>query len=362
MRIINIFITLSVIAESYIVAINYLKETKLINKILETLILITMLITCYLVLHNNNLIITLLSLVFIIYTFIRFLIELKKTNISVLSIKDAIDMSETGILFLKDENNILLINNQMRHILNKLKIHKNYYNDLINASFRKLDNYYLIKCEKEIYQLKANSKKEITLLNITDIYKLQEKEELQNKLIEENNKKILETIKNINEIEKAKNLLKIKNEYHDELGYKLAILKSYLDMGKRNKDEIRFILDNLNNSQNDIDSLIKIYSMLGINIYINGKLPKKEPISKVLFEIIREAVTNAIIHANSKNIKIEIIEKENQLKISIINDGKKCSGTILESEGIKGMRRKLSQIKGELSISNEKEFALNITI
>lgn len=78
--------------------------------------------------------------------------------------------------------------------------------------------------------------------------------------------------------------------------------------------------------------------------------------------MIREVITNAIIHANSKNIKIIINDSKNKKELIITNDGKRTNKIIHENEGIKGMRRKLKEINGILIIDNTKRFTLKVIV
>ena len=91
-------------------------------------------------------------------------------------------------------------------------------------------------------------------------------------------------------------------------------------------------------------------------------MPQKIRVSEVFFEIIREAVTNAIIHADSKNIKIVINNNIENIEMIITNDGKKPNNIINENEGIKGMRRKLNEIGGILIIETDDNFLLKVII
>ena len=111
-----------------------------------------------------------------------------------------------------------------------------------------------------------------------------------------------------------------------------------------------------------LKDMIKMYRLVGINITLNGDLFDDENVSKVLFEIIRESVTNAIIHADSKNIYIDLDKKDKKTIIEITNDGKMPAKRITENEGIKGMRRKLNSIGGMLTIDCSDKFVLKIII
>ena len=52
----------------------------------------------------------------------------------------------------------------------------------------------------------------------------------QNEKIKLNNKELVSSIENIEKLEKEKNLLKIKNKYHDLLGQNLSVLQQYLNL------------------------------------------------------------------------------------------------------------------------------------
>ena len=115
------------------------------------------------------------------------------------------------------------------------------------------------------------------------------------------------------------------------------------------------------NTEN-LNKLIEVYKVFNININIVGNMPQKIRVSEVFFEIIREAVTNAIIHADSKNIKIVINNNIENIEMIITNDGKKPNNIINENEGIKGMRRKLNEIGGILIIETDDNFLLKVII
>lgn len=373
MKLLMVIGALITILQSFRVSICFLrKDISNIKKIFEMLLLIIML-----VLSNNNLqyyggkVNIYFSIILSLYILIAFIYERmqRKEYISVLSVKNGIDMADTGIMFLNNQKEIILINNLMMNILTDLNIKDNYINKLMCKSIRKTEDDYIIKSLNKIWNLKITDEREIVLIDVTNIYKLQEEKELQNQEIEENNKKILETIQNIEKIEKTKNLLKIKNNYHDKLGHKLALFTKYLERKEKNVKNIEFLLDSiyddnmkLINSSQKLNDLIKMYDIIGININIKGELPQNKNESNVFFEIIREAVTNAIIHADSKNISVIITKYLDRVEMIITNDGKKNNGIIYENEGIRGMRRKLSEIKGNLVVDNKDKFTLRITV
>ena len=377
MKELTFILIIFIIIQVYRVAIIFfIRKQYLIKKIFEVFILLLIIIIELLNMHyidNNkfNTILFLISIILALYIGINIIYEriIKKESLSILSVKNAIDLSDNGIMFLNDKGNIILINVVMKDILKEYNINDNYIDNLKEKEIKEIHNEHILKCLNRVCQLKINNNKEIIALDITDIYKIQEKTRNQNIEIEENNKKILKTLNNIEEVEKEKKLIKIKNEFHDILGHRLSLFGEYLKQDNINKEEIKFMLDNLfeqfttlKSPEENLKKLIEVYKVFNINISIIGKLPKNKEVGETFFEIIREAVTNAIIHANSKNIKVVITNSLEKTEMLITNDGIKPNNFINENEGIKGMRRKLKEIGGILIIENEDNFILKIII
>ena len=377
MKVLTFILIIFIILQVYRVAIIFfIRKQYLIKKIFEVFILLLIIIIELLNMHyldNNkfNTILFFISIILALYIGINIIYEriIKKESLSILSVKNAIDLSDNGIMFLNDKGNIILINVVMKDILKEYNINDNYIDNLKEKEIKEIPNEHILKCLNRVWQLKTNNNKEVIALDITDIYKIQEKIRNQNIEIEENNKKILKKLNNIEEAEKEKKLIKIKNEFHDILGHRLSLFGEYLKQDNINKEEIKFMLDNLfeqfttfKSPEENLKKLIEVYKVFNINISIIGKLPKNKEVGETFFEIIREAVTNAIIHANSKNIKVVITNSLEKIEMLITNDGIKPNNFINENEGIKGMRRKLKEIGGILIIENEDEFILKIII
>lgn len=305
-----------------------------------------------------------ISIIFIYFEYI------KNEKITVFSIKQAIDSSDTGILVLKG-NKKLIINNVMYDILNKLDIKTDYITKIKAISEQQMNGNYIIKVGDKHY-LFIIDKNEITAFNTTEEYTLIKELDEQNRKIELNNKEIEENIKNIEQLEKEKNLLKIKNKYHDLLGQNLSVLQQYLSRDEINKEnfaEIKFMIKNMfteledsENTDQNLQNLIKMHKKNGTNIIINGKLPQNAKQAKVFFEIIREATTNAIKHAGSSRIFVDIKEMLEDTYMVITNNGKKPNEFITENEGIKGMRRKVEELNGYFYISTIPRFSVNVSI
>ena len=341
---------------------------------LEYIVSITILIALFMqesISRNSLFIIALLGIIYeiisLIYMYFRYY---KKETITDFSIKKVIDECEFGILVLKDKR-AKLINNKMYEILDKLNIKKDYITNIIKQSIDQLDKNYCVKVEDKYYVFVINNN-EIITFDITEEYKLHQKLNGQNKKLKENNKKILLSIDNIEELEKEKNLLKLKNKYHDILGQNLSILQQYLNkenITQENFEEIKFMIQKMfidiedtDDTNANLENLIKIHKKNGTDIIIDGKLPQNKETAKVFFEIIREATTNAIRHAGSSKVFVNIKETLEETYMIITNDGRKPNEFITENQGIKDMRRKVKKLGGMFYISTVPEFSVNISI
>ena len=341
---------------------------------LEYIVSITILIALFMqesISRNRLFIIALLGIIYeiisLIYMYFRYY---KKETITDFSIKKVIDECEFGILVLKGKR-AKLINNKMYEILDKLNIKKDYITNIIKQSIDKIDKNYCVKLENKYYVFVVNDN-EIITFDITEVYKLHQKLNEQNKKLKENNKKILLSIDNIEELEKEKNLLKLKNKYHDILGQNLSILQQYLNkenITQENFEEIKFMIQKMfidiedtDDTNANLENLIKIHKKNGTDIIIDGKLPQNKETAKVFFEIIREATTNAIRHAGSSKVFVNIKETLEETYMIITNDGRKPNEFITENQGIKDMRRKVKKLGGMFYISTVPEFSVNILI
>ena len=341
---------------------------------LEYIVFIIILIALFMqesISRKSLLIIALLGIIYeiisITYMYFRYY---KKETITDFSIKKVIDECEFGILVLKGKG-IKLINNKMYEILDKLNIKKDYVTNIIRQSIDQLDKNYCVKVEDKYYVFVINNN-EIITFDITEEYKLHQKLNGQNKKLKENNKKILLSIDNIEELEKEKNLLKLKNKYHDILGQNLSILQQYLNrknITQENFEEIKFMIQKMfidiedtDDTNANLENLIKIHKKNGTDIIIDGKLPQNKETAKVFFEIIREATTNAIRHAGSSKVFVNIKETLEETYMIITNDGRKPNEFITENQGIKDMRRKVKKLGGMFYISTVPEFSVNISI
>ena len=289
------------------------------------------------------------------------------------SIKEAIDLSNSGILVLKNKNTIKLQNSIMRDLLSKLSIKKNYIEELKDKAQNTISGDYTIVVDNKAWLFIINKEDlEIVAVDINEEYNLQQKIEAQNKEIEKNNKEIIWTIENMEYIEKQKESQELKSKFHDLLGQSFSMLQQYLNqdnLENKNIEDIKFMIremftnmDDKEDAEINLKNLVEAHKNTGTEINIVGKLPKNQEVARVFFEIIREAVTNAIRHADSTKVDVQVKDNLDGIELIITNNGKNPKDIIIEHQGIKGMRRKVEKIKGNLYITTVPNFKIDVKI
>lgn len=89
-----------------------------------------------------------------------------------------------------------------------------------------------------------------------------------------------------------------------------------------------------------------------IHLEFTGDLEAMDPVSaNVLFRCVQEAVTNVIKHASANNLWVGLSQSEAGWELSVRDDGKGCS-TVKPGNGLKGMRERLEDVGGQLSMAS----------
>ncbi|WP_293873813.1 tetratricopeptide repeat-containing sensor histidine kinase [Flavobacterium sp.] len=119
-------------------------------------------------------------------------------------------------------------------------------------------------------------------------------------------------------------------------------IHNFVEKAKEAKQDIDFNFT-IENSLKDS----KFTSIEGMNIY----------------RTIQEAVNNSIKYADAKNIKIDITHQENNIVISICDDGKGFDNDMIElGNGIQIMKKRIADINGEIKINSSPNNGTDILI
>lgn len=206
---------------------------------------------------------------------------------------------------------------------------------------------------------------------------------LQRETILQLNKKILEQSSAMEDLAKLKERNLIAEEVHNTVGHKLttsivALEGAHLLFDKKPKEahekldvarkqlkeglsDIREVVralkgnDDLKSEKSLKTSIERIIHdvqlQTGIKINLTYQLEQAIlPLQEyVLFNAIKEGITNALKHANPQNMDISLTKGQYQVELIIGNDGQGCE-SVLEGFGLKSMKANVEAIGGKMEV------------
>lgn len=317
--------------------------------------------------------------------------RLRNSNITVYSIKEAIDRLDVGLMFSDSKGNINLVNDKMKSLLEDI-FSKKYSNfnllekdlsdieNLGNRSFVNFEGDHVVRLEDNIsWVFKKDSiivgdkvYIQFAAFNINDLDKATSKLEcIQDKLIK-NNKKLCKIMSNLEEVKITEELIKVKTIVHDAMGQRVSSLQRVISEGNFKDYHSLMILTSslMNDIRKDmnepprdrLDNMIQAFEEIGVKIYIEGALPANENLESLYIDIIREGIINAVRHGLANNINIEMYYDRDINYLKIKNDGRVPNECIKEGYGISTIRRRIDDFDGYMQINLYPEFEMNISI
>ncbi|RTQ93926.1 sensor histidine kinase [Lysinibacillus telephonicus] len=82
----------------------------------------------------------------------------------------------------------------------------------------------------------------------------------------------------------------------------------------------------------------------------------------VLSMCLKEAITNVVKHSGAKNCKITIERNDNEVMLTVLDNGKGLKEKLNVGNGLKGMQERLEFINGSLTVENKKGVKLIIRV
>lgn len=168
-------------------------------------------------------------------------------------------------------------------------------------------------------------------------------------------------LQNIVQINQDRELLEAKMKIHDELGQCLLGIENLLDgdASPQEREALRKSwkdsLDNLRQIRPAGDpsaeaELLQVAKMIGCDIHFQGPRPAGHNASQLFYFAVREAVMNAVSHAQASCLYVETEEKEAGYHIRLWDNGKKTCHQLREGVGLKGLRYCLERDGASLEV------------
>ena len=319
-------------------------------------------------------------------------------------IKKAIDSYPGGICFSALDGRVILVNEKMNKLILELTGHtilnakaaweelENFAN---NRKAEKLTQSWLPKepdnestrqqlffrfSDSSVWRFELrfldSNTVQIEAAEITGLYRLSEELYENTIRLQELQKRQKALLDSIVEVNLNKEILAAKMHIHDELGHcLLATTKAITeDSLAENADVLR---DNWNSIIRDFSNiptvwtvpdsslqseLMQVAELIGCKVIFLGEQPKSRKALQLLYAAIREALTNAVRHAEATELTVKIEQDEKRYHIEIFDNGSVSVSSITEGNGLSALRQRLEQEGASLKVLCDNSVSLIVDI
>ena len=300
----------------------------------------------------------------------------KEEHITPMSVKDSIDMLHAGLCYWEDGGRIILSNKKMDELClaisgEMLLNGEKFWDCLETECIPMVDGtiQYFIHNKVEFEDKQIH---ELIATDVTELYKKNELLEQETITLQKMNESLRKYNQNIVETVRKQEILDAKVYIHDEMNRLMLVTTSNTEM-PLDEEEFKEILTLWRNNaillggesekakvNTDISEVNQLAGLLGIQLIWQGELPEVMPdsIRKVFIMVAREAIANAVKHAEAKNITIGIHKKAEKLSVEISNDGKMPAGEISLGGGLSNIKRMVEEKRGQFRVEVEEKFRM----
>ena len=327
-----------------------------------------------------------------------------KKNTSAKMIKKAIDSYPGGICFSALDGRVILANEKMNKLMLELTGHtilnaKVTWEELAsfasNGKAEKLTQSWLPKdpdkesihqqlffrfSDSSIWRFELrfldSDTVQIEAAEITELYRLSEELYENTIRLQEMQKRQKTLLDSIVEVNLNKEILAAKMHIHDELGHcLLATTKAITeDSLAENADVLR---ESWNSTIRDFSNiptvwtvpdsslqseLMQVAELIGCKVVFLGEQPKNRKALQLLYAAVREALTNAVRHADATELTVKIEQDEKSYHIEISDNGSVSVSSITEGNGLSALRRRLEQEGASLKVLCDNGVSLIVNI
>ena len=312
------------------------------------------------------------------------------TQISSISIKEAIDTLHTGLLLFHRSGDILLCNHQMdglarqltgqpirsgcefQHHLEDGELHGGCAREILGGQqvFRLPDT--------SVWSISAHAipmgRRTCILLTADDVTEHWDAVTLltrQNEALEKRGRELRHTIEHLQAICEAEEIARSKGRVHDLLGQRISLLLRALRDGQQPDEALlRDFARSLPTAlrQDDTPSpahrlalLRETFRGMDVSVEIRGALPEDREVADSFAEIAVECVTTAVRHGYATRIQFHLFHND-CWHMAVTDNGIPPVGPIREGGGISGMRRRIARLGGEMELYTVPRFRIELSV
>lgn len=304
-------------------------------------------------------------------------------EITINSIKEALDQLTTGVVFADSDGEIFLSNLFARERI--MKRFGFYYRDIdaLWEAVRSLEGNVSVDEDSVVSynnghyyygllkNLGPNVGWQLTVDDVTEEITLQKEILEKQKILMERNEKIREILLNLEDIKREQVSSYMHFRLHDILGQRLSMLERFLNRPELvTYDKLVPLVYNLTQDvregferdpQEILDDLKDSFKLLGVDLVTIGGLPKDKRVALVFVATMREAATNAVRHGYANVITATIYELMGNYCLDIKDNGIGVKD-LVPGNGLKGMELRVRQTGGEIYFDTTNGFAIHVRV
>jgi signal transduction histidine kinase len=307
------------------------------------------------------------------------------------SIHEAINSLPTGVMFADAHGNIFLANNVMLRLMQRY-LGTQYRN--ADSLWKQLEAYNgnsqmqkIFVGSKILFRLRGGhsylaAKKslhddtefyeQLTITDVTEEDRSALALEKQLEILRADSSRIRHVLDNLEAYKRQQTLAEVTSQIHDLLGQRITILqqilnnKSFTDYTGMLPLVQNLIQDMRSGVKEDyhvtLENIIATYAAIGVTITIAGNLPPEEEIATAFVSIIREAATNSVRHSHANLIQVALIRRQGMQYLQTTDNGIAPVGEIHFGTGLTGIKNRVENLGGILTVVKEPRFTLLIEI
>ena len=315
-------------------------------------------------------------------------IRYRRNSLTRFSIKESLDKLPTALCFYEPNGKIVLVNHSMNDLCHKI-VGRDLQNAAlfweilsggeIKAGVERLDTgsqptfklpngriWSFVKTvfEDDLIQLTAADTTELSKIN-SELAK----RSCELKIINERLRKYGESV---DELTRTRERIEIKANIHRELGQALLVTRKYLIDEKTDTDApISIWKKNIamlkaqaeyKGEYSALEMLLQASKAAGVEIVLNGELPKSPQQSKFYVTSAVECLVNGARHAGATVLYITVTETENEISVTYENNGEIPKCEIVEGTGLSSLRYGAKKLGGRMEVKSAPKYSLTIIL
>lgn len=319
--------------------------------------------------------------------------DLRKKSISASSIAEALDNLPDGLCFSKPDGRPILTNRTMYKLAQIISGHslrnieflwklveerqnKEVEHRILDFPVCVLPDGSIWYFSRTLLHIEDKCFTQTVATDITEYYMLSQELAEKNQLLDEQHERLRQLMERIAQITQEKEVIASKVRVHSSFGQCVLTTRRYLAQGFDEEDLTEIVemwqdvIDRIEVSTFDsvpiyddtLNALLKASEALGCTIVFDGELPQDEELRYLIIVILREALINAVRHANANKIWLTLKTEGSFLLGEIHDNGTTNPVSIVEGGGIKGLRQKIEQVGGSLQVECQDGVHLHLNI